>query len=201
VAKSRPRFDDVAHRAQGPQNAVPREGTQTNYYPHSRQEPEVLDQVLRTVVALLGRRTVHRWSAPNTRGDVTVLQLQPVVAIPGNWFVAKPGPIERAKKPVPGSVPRKYTAGSVTSMRCRGQAANEQASPRIAEPRYRPAPVFFVTECGALVVRNLFPPRHQPRASAARNDPLVMNLEERSHTQSYQVEKSCKNSASAGVIK
>src|SRR5262249_54226042 len=165
------------------------------YYSHPRQEPEILDQVLQTGVALLGRRTVHRRSTPDTRGDVTVFQLQPVLPIPGNRLIAKPGPIECAIKPVAGSVPRESTAGPVASVSCGSQAADEQARPRVSEPGYGPAPVFLVAERGAFFARYLFPPGDQPWAGTARNDPFVMNLKGRSHTQWYQAENSCKTAA------
>ena len=39
----------------------------------------------------------------------------------------------------------------------------------VAEPGHRPAPVVLVAEGGALVVRHLLAPRHQPRARPARH--------------------------------
>ena len=122
---------------------------------------------------------VRRRRAPDGGGDVGIGQRQAVVSALRRRNVRESRSVHCAHEEIAGAVAGEYPAGSVGAM-CRGsQAKDEHSRLRIAEARYRAAPIDVGTMGGLLVSRNLRAIRPQTFAVIARHD-RVVNLDETS---------------------
>ena len=97
-----------------------------------------------TCVTLHRQRFVSRRGTTDGRGDEAIAQLQAVAASDGGRPVGEAGPVQGGEQEIARPIAGKDPSSAVAAVGRRGQAEDEHASRRIAEPRNRPAPVFLI---------------------------------------------------------
>ena len=91
-------------------------------------------------VALDGERLVVGWGALDRGSDVAGGQGEAVVARDRGRLVGEAGAVEAGEQPVAGPVAGEDPAGAVAAVGGRGEAEDEQAGGRVAEPGERAGP-------------------------------------------------------------
>jgi hypothetical protein len=121
------------------------------------------------------QRLVRRGRATNRRRDISIPQLQSIIAMRRARLVCEPGPIQCGIKKVARAVSRKHSPRSVCSVRRRSQSNQQQPRISFAKSRHRPSPVSPFAERPPFLSRHLFPVRHQPRALLALHNFIPQN--------------------------
>lgn len=141
-----------------------------------RARPQNLQLALQIVPAirqLRRQRLIGRGSTAQSRGHVSILQRQTVVAIRRSRLIGKSRAKQRLVQKIPRAIAGEHTPRAIRAMRCRRKPQNQKLRPRIAKSRNRLSPVIPRQKRPALVLRNLFAITYESRARAALNDFLV----------------------------
>src|SRR6266478_47445 len=127
-------------------------------------------EITATIRNLLGERFVVRRRAANSGRNVSIVELQAVVAVEGSWLVREAGLEKRLIEKISRAVTGEDSAGAVGAVRRRGQPENQQHGFRIAETRYGLAPVCPLAIRAPFFARYFFAIGHQPRTFAAHDN-------------------------------
>src|SRR4051812_1338756 len=127
---------------------------------------------------LAGGRLVVGWRAADGREGVGVAQREPVGGVLRGGDVGEPRRVKRGHEEVARAVAGEDPSGPVGAVGGRGQADQQQAGVRIAEPGHWAAPVGVVAVGSLLLARDPLAVPPQPRAVLAVGDRLA-NLVER----------------------
>jgi hypothetical protein len=122
---------------------------------------------------LRGQRLVRRRRATQSRGQVNILQSEPVFAIRGSRLIGKPSAKQRLVQKICGAISGEHSSGAIAAMRRGRESQNQKLGPRIAKSRNRLAPIIPCQERTALVLRNLFAIPYEARARAAADNFLI----------------------------
>ena len=161
-----------AGRPQGRPQRGPAEAAEHDDHPQPRpQQLHLARQPRPAGVALLRCRLVRRRGAPHRRGDVDVVEAQPVVGRDRGRLVRQAGPVQRRIEPVAAAVAGEHPAGAVRAVRRGRQTDDQDLRRRIAEARHRSSPIGLVGEGAAPLQRDLLAPGNQPRAGSALAHP------------------------------
>ena len=125
---------------------------------------------------LLARRLVVRGRAPHRRGDVGVVERQPVVDALRRGNVREAGAVERPHQEVAGAeraIAGENPARPVGAVRGGREAEDQQSRVRIAEAGHRTAPIDVILVCAALGVSYLGAVAPKAWAAVAGDDRLA----------------------------
>src|ERR1019366_8710903 len=135
----------------------------------------------RAISEFRGQRLVAGRRAANGRGNVTVHQLQSVVAMLGIWLRCEANLVQNGIHEFSRRIPRKGTAGTVGAVGPRRQSQHQHAGLGIAEPRYWPRPIFAIAIGTAPLTANLLAIGYQTRTLGAVHNFFIQYGESGSH--------------------
>jgi hypothetical protein len=141
-----------------------------------RARPQDLQLALQKMPAirqLRGQRLVGGRSAAQSRGHISILQSETVVAIRRSRLIGKPRAKQRLVQKIARAIAREHSARAIRAMRRGRKSQYQKLRARIAKSRNRLSPIVPSQKRSALVARDLFAIPYQPRARAAADNFLI----------------------------
>ncbi len=158
---------DLRHGARQP---VPGESAEADDTANLQQCLQLAHEKGTASIAFIRSWFVGRRTAADARGDVTIVELQSIIAANRGGLVGEAGTMKRREKPVTGAITGKHSACAVAPVCRRRQPDDEQPSLRVPKAGHRFTPVGLIAIGGALVARNLLTPGNQPWTRRASDD-------------------------------
>ena len=137
------------------------------------QGPQLALQIVSAIRQLRRQRLVGRRRATQSRGHISILQSEPVVAIRRCRLIGETRAKQCLVQKISRAIARKHSSRAIGPMRCGRKPQNQKLRARIAKSRNRLAPVIPCQKRPALVPRDLFAIPYQPRAGAAADNFLI----------------------------
>ncbi len=146
---------------------------QTHHHAHPSKQSNLFIEKRRAIHQLFRQRFIARRSASPNTGNQRIAQFHSIVTRSSKRLRSKSSLVQHRIKKVPRAIPGKRSARPVRSMRARRKPQNQHPSFRIAERRYRLAPILPVHISAALFLCNFPAVDAQSRAALALNDPRI----------------------------
>jgi len=144
----------------------------------ARLEDFQFAQEIAAAIREFGRkRFVGGRSTADRGGDVSVFQLEAVVAADGSGLIGKAGLVESGIEKIAGAVAGEDAAGAIAAVGGGGEAENQELRVGIAEAGDGFAPVGPIAKGAAFFLRDFFTVNDEARAFAAGDDFFVQDME------------------------
>src|SRR5207247_10775316 len=128
------------------------------------QPLKFLEQIRPAIRKFRRQRFVVGRRAMNGGGDIAIDQSQPISALSGCGTVRKAKIVKGTVKPIARTIAGENSSSPVPAMRCRRQPNDHKPSPKRAEARHGPSPIFAVTlpphlrPCGVCAIAHKWRP-------------------------------------------